>query len=196
VASELFWTIACVSRWPFDAGRAVAYTAPVSRYRVFLVLAVAALVVSDARAQSPADSGSPQAVPVSLPHPVYPPIAQSARVQGEVAVTVSVGADGSVASAQITGKDIPLLSAAAIDAAKKSTFECRGCVAAPASYTIVYAFWLEIGARSPEPDQESPSRSRVTTAEEAPLCDHCGGPHMPTAVRSAKCLWLWKCGVE
>jgi TonB family protein len=153
--------------------------------------------VSDAWAQAPADSRSPQVVPVSLPHAVYPPIAQMARVQGEVEVTVSVGADGSVESAQVTGKDIPLLAPAAIDAAKKSTFECRGCTGEPASYSIVYAFGLEMQARSPEPVQESASRSRVTIVEETPLCDHCGGGRrMPVTVRSAKCLWLWKCGVE
>jgi len=47
--------------------------------------------------------------------PLYPPIAQSARVQGRVIVEVQVEADGHVSSARVL-RSIPLLDNAAIDA--------------------------------------------------------------------------------
>jgi TonB family protein len=173
------------------------------RWPVWLVFALAMLTVAKALAQDPGgrEVARATAVPVRLPHPVYPAIAQSARVQGIIEVTVTVRSDGSVASAVIAGKDIPLLSPAALAAAGKAEFECRGCAGTPAHYSIVYVFTFE-GSRTtvrdedqPEPVHESAGQSRVTTLAETPECDHCGG-HMYRPARSAKCVWLWKCGVK
>ena len=49
--------------------------------------------------------------------PVYPPIAQSARVTGVVILEVVIDADGNVAEAHVL-KSIPLLDEAALDAVK------------------------------------------------------------------------------
>ena len=51
-------------------------------------------------------------------NPVYPSIAQAARVQGVVIVEATIGADGKVTEARIL-RSIPLLDAAAIDAVRK-----------------------------------------------------------------------------
>jgi TonB family protein len=53
--------------------------------------------------------------------PVYPSIAQSARIQGIVIVEVLVGADGRVSSAKVI-RSIPLLDQAALDAVRQWEF--------------------------------------------------------------------------
>jgi protein TonB len=50
--------------------------------------------------------------------PVYPPIAQSARVQGVVIIEAIIGPNGSVQEAKVL-RSIPLLDAAALDAVKQ-----------------------------------------------------------------------------
>jgi TonB family protein len=50
--------------------------------------------------------------------PVYPPIAQSARVQGVVLIDAVIDEAGHVANARVT-KSIPLLDAAALDAVSR-----------------------------------------------------------------------------
>ena len=51
-------------------------------------------------------------------NPVYPPIAQSARVQGVVIIEATIGVDGKVQDAKVL-RSIPLLDAAALDAVKQ-----------------------------------------------------------------------------
>ena len=53
--------------------------------------------------------------------PVYPPIAQSARVQGVVIIETVIGADGRVQGARIL-RSVPLLDQAALDAVKQWEF--------------------------------------------------------------------------
>ena len=53
--------------------------------------------------------------------PVYPPIAQSARVSGMVIIEATIGADGQVKDAKVL-RSIPLLDQAALDAVKQWTF--------------------------------------------------------------------------
>src|SRR6185295_6243007 len=53
--------------------------------------------------------------------PVYPPIAQSARVQGVVIIEATIGVNGSVEEAKVL-RSIPLLDQAALDAVKKWEF--------------------------------------------------------------------------
>jgi len=159
--------------------------------------------VSPAAAQSATDSVGWQAmaVPVHLPPAIYPLIARMARVQGAVEVIVTVRPNGSIASAVVEGRVSPLLSAAALEAAAKAGFECRWCVGVSAQYSIAYQFTL--GGIQPsddmrlEPVCETAGRSRVTTLVESLPCDHCGiYSSSAIGVRSAKCGWLWKCGVR
>jgi protein TonB len=53
--------------------------------------------------------------------PEYPPIAQSARVQGIVIVETVIGADGLVQDARVL-RSIPLLDQAALDAVRQWEF--------------------------------------------------------------------------
>jgi protein TonB len=55
-------------------------------------------------------------------HPVYPPIAQSARVQGVVILEALVGEDGRVRDARVL-RSIPLLDQAALDAVRQWEYE-------------------------------------------------------------------------
>jgi TonB family protein len=54
--------------------------------------------------------------------PVYPAVAQSARVQGEVVIEATVGEDGKVADARVV-KSIPLLDQAALDAVNQWEYQ-------------------------------------------------------------------------
>ena len=54
--------------------------------------------------------------------PVYPPIAQSARVQGVVILEAIIGPDGNIANARVM-RSIPLLDAAALSAVSQWQFE-------------------------------------------------------------------------
>jgi len=54
-------------------------------------------------------------------NPVYPPIAESARVQGVVILETIIGADGKVQDARVL-RSIPLLDQAALDAVKQWEF--------------------------------------------------------------------------
>ncbi|MSO56703.1 MAG: energy transducer TonB [Acidobacteria bacterium] len=51
-------------------------------------------------------------------NPVYPPIAQSARVQGVVILEATIGPDGQVQDVRVL-RSIPLLDAAAIEAVRQ-----------------------------------------------------------------------------
>jgi protein TonB len=53
--------------------------------------------------------------------PVYPPIAQSARVQGIVIIEATIGVDGHVTDARVL-RSIPLLDQAALDAVRQWQF--------------------------------------------------------------------------
>jgi protein TonB len=50
--------------------------------------------------------------------PAYPPIAQSARVQGVVILEATIGPDGHVQDVRVL-RSIPLLDAAAVDAVRE-----------------------------------------------------------------------------
>ena len=53
--------------------------------------------------------------------PIYPAIAQSARVQGIVIIEATIGPGGTVQEAKVL-RSIPLLDAAALDAVKQWVF--------------------------------------------------------------------------
>jgi TonB family protein len=123
-------------------------------------------------AQDAASARTPQpaeVVLVKLSPPLYPPLARQARIMGDVKVYVHVRKDGNVASAELSGGH-PMLTQAALESARKSQFECRGCGDEETSYLLTYTFgFLDNGPKE--------------VVSERP-------------VRSAKCLFLWKCGIE
>jgi Gram-negative bacterial TonB protein C-terminal len=166
---------------------------------------VAFVLIENAHAQSASASDTPHAgVALSkLSAPVYPRVAQNAHIQGDVDLTVRVRSDGSLESVVLVSGHA-MLRQNSIDSAQRSQFECVDCVEAVTSYALRYKF--QISPRDPprdcnasaEPQPPSPEvdpvRHQVTVfAWELWTCD-------PTAsttyvrVRSAKCLYLWRCG--
>jgi TonB family protein len=58
--------------------------------------------------------------------PVYPPLARTARIQGDVRVLVDIAPDGSAKSVSVLSGH-PMLSTAATDAVKQWRFGCQRC---------------------------------------------------------------------
>jgi TonB family protein len=144
-----------------------------------------------------------EVVLISLAKPVYPQLAKQARVVGDVELKLSVRADGTVESTDVMSGP-GMLRQAALASAQQSKFECRHCNENANSYQLTYKFELvpmEYGpdceiksdisntAKYPEVIQ---SQNNVTLTDYSiGLCD----PGVTiTRVRSAKCLYLWKCG--
>ncbi len=77
-------------------------------------------------------------------NPVYPPIAQSAPVQGIVIIEATIGADGQVTNARIL-RSVPLLDQAAIDAVRQWEFTptLLNGVPVPVVMTVTVNFTLK-----------------------------------------------------
>jgi TonB family protein len=169
---------------------------------LYLVCALLTLIaLSDAVAESPAQTGTGPDAPqgevilTKLSQPVYPPLALQARIVGDVELSLSVRQDGSVGSVQVVSGH-PLLQRAALDSAHNSQFECRACGGPLTSYRLVYTFQLGptvyCAPRDGSYPQVTQSQSHVTLLDEpVGTCDTAAEIRK---VRSAKCLYLWKCG--
>ena len=77
-------------------------------------------------------------------NPVYPSIAQSARVQGVVIVEATIGPDGRVSDARVL-RSIPLLDQAALDAVRQWVFTptLLNGVPVPVIMTVTVNFTLQ-----------------------------------------------------
>ena len=155
--------------------------------------------VADARAQVATSATTPETgvVLTKLYPPLYPRLARQAVISGNVEVKLAIRKDGSVESAEIVSGH-PMLTQAALESAQKSQFECRGCSDPVNSYSLTFAFELRDDADCcnawSHSETVSESQGRVTiSAPHGCLCD-------PTTSvtrlkwRSAKCLYLWRCG--
>ena len=76
--------------------------------------------------------------------PVYPAIAQSARVQGVVIIEATIGPNGAVQDAKVL-RSIPLLDAAALDAVRQWQFTptLLNGVPVPVIMTVTVNFTLQ-----------------------------------------------------
>ena len=112
----------------------------------------AALPINAQQAASPVSTGSPGVATLRLDTyvaPVYPPIAQSARVSGEVVLDATIGSDGRPSDLRLL-HSIPLFDQAAIDAVRQWRFEpptVRGAPA-PVRAPITIAFRQQGVSRS------------------------------------------------
>ena len=90
-------------------------------------------------AQNPADT----AVALKrLSPPVYPAIALTAHVQGDVELLLQVRMDGSVESATVVSGP-PLLLRASLSSAQQSQFDCLNCVEELTPYRLVYTYRID-----------------------------------------------------
>lgn len=138
------------------------------RFGCALTITLAGSLVAFAQnvlAQSPAVETTPTAgvILTKLSPPAYPLLARQARVAGDVELQVRIAKDGSVETVGVISGH-PMLKQAALESARKSTFECRGCRQETISYFITYTFALA--------DSD---------------CNY-------LRPRAAKCLYMWRCG--
>jgi TonB family protein len=156
-------------------------------------------LTQSAFAQTATQSETPQTgvVMTKLSPPVYPPLARQARIMGEVKIDLRIRQDGSVESAALFSGH-PMLAPAAIESAKKSTFECRNCDAAATPYSVTYAFVLQVHADYCDAYSRGTELTEslgrvVVSAEPTCICDPASST-VSAKTRSAKCFYLWKCG--
>jgi Gram-negative bacterial TonB protein C-terminal len=139
-----------------------------------------------------------------LSPPVYPPIALTAHIEGDVELLLNIRRDGGVESAVVISGP-PLLHLAALSSAKQSQFECLKCTEDSTAYHLFYTFQLVIPAFPPctddlcgrtFPAEHGPevvlSGNHVTLTSEPSvtcICDY------SRKVRALKCLYLWRCGI-
>lgn len=151
----------------------------------------------------PHDAAQSGIVLSRLSPPVYPPLARTARIEGEVRVLIVIDPEGETKSASIVSGN-QLLQQAALQSAEQSKFECKGCTAS-AQYEVVYSFELLPGkcpdeqkfvSKVPDGSRElgaSQSGNRVVVVAEQACIGVCDAMIRLQKVRSLKCLYLWKC---
>lgn len=166
------------------------------------ILLVSIFAVGSLRAQDIAQRAKAEVTLVSLEPPLYPPLARQTRISGEVEISVAVRQGGSVESATVI-RGHALLAASALDSARQSKFECTNCDVQATPYRLVYSFELSGAGDCPgdkatgaeQPHQRVSQTSNRVTVIQTPLiiCDPVV-TMKTTSIRSAKCLYLWRCG--
>ncbi len=149
-----------------------------------------------AQASTAVASPQPEVMLTKLSPVIYPPLARMASIVGEVKVQVGIRNDGTVASAELISGH-PMLKQAALESAQKSQFECHECGEAVTTYLLTYSFEANDDGsccdaldRVPEVTQK---QGHITIAS-ARICLCDPASTLSKKVRSAKCLYLWKCG--
>jgi TonB family protein len=166
--------------------------------RLFIAIFVLSIAVAESSAQGATAVQTQESVVLSkLFQPVYPPLALQTRITGDVELILEVKADGSLESAQFVSGH-PLLKQAALDSAQRSKFECRNCTQGMRLFQMLYSFQLGPTRYCEEKEAPYPrvvqSQSHVTVIDQpVGTCDM-AFTVTRTKVRSAKCLYLWRCG--
>jgi hypothetical protein len=184
-----------------------------SRSFILLCALAAMIVMSVAAVESLAQvvarsNSEKQGVTLArLSPPIYPPLAKHARIIGDVDLELTVRQDGSLESVAVVSGH-PLLTAYALDSVQHSQFECRSCGEAVTSERIVYTFQLdstEYCSQKPvtsNTDQGKKSYPQVlqsinhVTVIDEPIGNCDSEIFSVKEVRSAKCFYLWRCGVS
>ena len=161
--------------------------------RVWLGLTLSLLAGTCSVAQIPA----PTLTIAKLKAPVYPPIALAAHVYGDVTLSITVLPDGTPATVEVTSGP-PMLQQAAIESARQSMFQVSVGEHVGQVHGLTYRFQVHQldcdGHLDPTLPEVEVEASTVTIyGQFALLCD-------PAAdiihFRSAKCLFLWNCGIR
>lgn len=170
-------------------------------HRTILLLASFALF---ALQNPPPDASSGSVSLVKLAPLSYPPLGRMTRITGDVKLLLNVRPDGTIDSVSVLSGH-PLLQQAALDNARKSDFECRGCETVTA-YQLTYSFQLEdvgdcctgVATEDAPKDQPVLPLPRLTqvanqiTVVDRPICI-CDPAITIERRRSWKCLYLWHC---
>jgi TonB family protein len=171
-----------------------------------LVLTLAAVAVLHlvalgdvlAQAPTPLETSKSEVVLTKLSPVVFPPLARMANIVGDVRVQVGIRKDGTIASAELVSGH-PMLKQAALESAQQSQFECRGCSEAVTPYLLTYTFEIkddgsccDAQSRVPEVTQRQ-AHINIVSAQIC-ICDPAFT--VTKKIRSAKCFYLWKCGLS
>ena len=164
-----------------------------------MALFIVCVLSCAALAKSSSTENTPQSGPgiAKLPPPFYPPTALVAHVSGDVELDLVIGRDGSLHSA-VVASGPPMLRQAALEAVQKTQFDCLGCVENSTRLRMTYRFGLGETVYCSNPDSSYPrvaQSNNTITMTDRPIgtCDLAGTIER-VRVRSAKCLFLWKCG--
>jgi len=146
-------------------------------------------------AQSPDPNDPLAAVVIAKLAPLtYPRVAQHARIQGEVQVVVGVRRDGTVESASIVSGHV-LLGRSALQNAQDSEYKCPSCREAVTTYSLIYTSRLDPSAGQSKTIPVTQVGNHITVIDESPTITVTNyDPPSAFRTRSAKCLYLWKCG--
>ncbi len=154
-----------------------------------------------------AQSVSPRVAIVNLHAPVYPALANQARIVGDVEIKVVIRPNGQIDEDSIvvvTGH--PMLVPTARESLVKSRYECVGCTQ-PFKYFVLFSFFpgpfLSQGCTSGTEDSALITKSRepqvshfenhVTIVGPPQALCVCPGAPSRLKYRSARCLYLWNC---
>jgi TonB family protein len=166
-----------------------------------LFLSIAVLAVIEIAAQSVETAhGGPSLS--KLYDPIYPPLARQARISGDVVLSLRIRQDGSIESVELVSGH-PMLTVAAIESARASHFECTNCASTVPAYSLTYEFrilasdpeeYCKNGDQQRPPELDASLHNVSVFANEIWTCDPSATIRRTyTSVRSAKCLYLWKC---
>lgn len=151
-----------------------------------------------------ANSVQGELVLTKLAGPSYPPLARQTRITGDVELMLEIKEDGSIQSMAVVSGH-PLLKQSALDSAQRSQFECRKCDPGVHSFRMLYSFQLGPTSYCTEASDSSKGNQReeiypqvIQSQNHVTVVDQPVGTCDLTVtiikVRSAKCLYLWKCG--
>jgi hypothetical protein len=129
-------------------------------------------------------------------HATYPPIALIAHVEGEVTLVADLRGDGTVGEVSVESGP-QMLRAVSIESAERNSYKCEACTQAGARVRLIYSFKLgpaitceESGIDSSYPRFTHSGDTITVEAQPWGTCDYAAR----LRVRSAKCLFLWRCG--
>ncbi|MGB6193246.1 MAG: energy transducer TonB, partial [Terracidiphilus sp.] len=131
----------------------------------------------------------------NLATPKYPPLALAARVTGDVSLDVRLASDGSTRVVTVDSGP-PALRQAAVDSAARSQFQADP-ESLTSSHRLVYRFVLDETTKCEHDDSyprvKHEANLVIVTEQNIPMCDY-GVVYSTIRFRSARCLYLWKCG--
>lgn len=212
-SSRIHWrSYQSYSRVPFAAEKLAAMAVTLALLSTFIPSALVPSAL--AQENTPSEKSVPEITVSKLSPPLYPPLGRQAAITGDVKVQLFIRADGTVESATSLSGD-PMLVPAALDSAKRSEFQCRGCSSETTSFVMTYTFQIlgkvdrccctQGASRDPVAErfsgpQVSQMQDHITiTAAPGCICpDECtvDWARRYSRSRSARCLYLWKCRVH
>jgi hypothetical protein len=172
---------------------------------VMCALCPLTFAVSNSLAQSAASPNPQQddVVLTKLSPPVFSNLGEMTAIQGDLELKLGIRQNGTVESAEIvSGPAMQTVRQAVLKSALHSQFDCSKCIEPVTLFRLVYTFKPDPPSGCEEPEVSSANATKypqithtenrvIVTGQSQLTCD----PVVSfTRVRSAKCLWLWRCG--